>query len=135
MKYKYLEPLAASHLTYYTNGNTSAGTFPKHLFWGFGCSFDSPLIKAAPTLSDTGEHRKSLLLETYPQPGAPYLPTLHPNTVLPSKTLSLSSTLEASFLRIPQLCQLQMPVWLFSLCWSSSICCLVLLPNAAEKGH
>lgn len=32
MKHKYLEPLAASHLTYYTNGNTSAGTFPKHFF-------------------------------------------------------------------------------------------------------
>lgn len=92
MKYKYLEALASSHLIYY--GNPNAGTF-QNISFGFGCSFNS-LIKAALIPSDTGEHRKSLLLKTYSQPGAPYLPTLHPNTVLPSKTLS--STLENSFL-------------------------------------
>lgn len=32
MKYKYLEAMAASHLTFYGNGNPSAGTLPKHLF-------------------------------------------------------------------------------------------------------
>lgn len=127
MKYKYLEAVAASHLTYYSNGNPSAGTFPKHFFWiwMFFCFF---INKSSPhSLRHRGTQEISAPRDKSSAWCSLSPPCLHPNIVLPREILSLSCSLEASFLWIPQLCQLQMPAWLFSLC------CLALFADLCSQ--